>query len=66
MKKGKEIGQSRRSSACAINLVNSSNLSDEVIANSLEMGIKHIPIIRKIKDGNISAEEVVEVFGADV
>lgn len=46
--------------------MNSSDLSDEVIANSIEMDIKHIPVIRKIKDGNISVEEVAEVFDVDV
>ncbi|PEU81492.1 hypothetical protein CN394_11050 [Bacillus anthracis] len=61
-----KIGELRKSIQTAINLMNLSKLSDEDIANSIEMDIKSIQTIHKIKDGDISVKEVAKVFGVNV
>ncbi|WP_258131660.1 DUF4365 domain-containing protein [Bacillus cereus] len=63
---GSKIRESRKSIKIAIELMDSTELSDEEISKSMRMPIERISIIRKIKAGDVSAEEVAETFRVNV
>ncbi|PGM57300.1 hypothetical protein CN947_23430 [Bacillus cereus] len=63
---GSKIRELRKSIKIVIELMDSTELSDEEISKSMRMPIKRISIIRKIKAGDVSAEEVAETFRVNV
>ncbi|MCC2382005.1 DUF4365 domain-containing protein [Bacillus cereus] len=63
---GLKIADLRKSINTAINFMDSSKLSDKEIAEKVRMPINRILMIRKIKEEDVNAEEVVKAFGVDV